>query len=119
MAEPAQFNSPQLPPKTVMHTKIGLNISAMTEEGTKPPLCGSFSQLAWFILDEFHVLTFVSSKIHNKQTGTTFKLQKRWLKELWCPYNSFFSIRYLFFTAIQNFNINLSSVHRTIWCILL
>lgn len=51
----------------------------MTEEGTKPSLCGSFSQLAWFVLDEFHVLTFVSSKIHNKQTGAIFKLQKRFL----------------------------------------
>lgn len=49
----------------------------MTEEGTEPSLCGNFSQLAWFILDEFHVLTFVSSKIHNKQTGAIFKLQRK------------------------------------------
>lgn len=49
----------------------------MTEEGTEPSLGGSFSQLAWFILDEFHVLTFVSSKIHNKQTGAIFKLQRK------------------------------------------
>lgn len=70
------------PPTTFMHTKkTGFNISVMTEEGTKPSLRGSFSQLAWHILDEFHVLTFVSSKICNKQTGAIFKLQKRWLKE--------------------------------------
>lgn len=68
----------------------------MTEEGTKPSLCGGFSQLAWFILDEFHVLTFVSSKSHNKQTGAIFKTEKkgsfkRWLKELWCQYHSLLS----------------------------
>lgn len=51
----------------------------MTEEGTVPSLRGSFSQLAWLLLDEFHVLTFVSSKIHNKQTGAIFKLLKRFL----------------------------------------
>lgn len=62
--------------------KTGLNISAMTEEGTKPPLCGSFSQLAWFLLDEFHVLTFVSSKSQNKQTGAIFKLQERFLSKV-------------------------------------
>lgn len=77
MAEPAQVISTQFPPQQSCTQKIGLNVSAMTEEGTKPSLCGGFSQLAWFILDEFHVLTFVSSKSHNKQTGAIFKTEKK------------------------------------------